>query len=414
MKTVLLFALISSLVCAVVCADEVLVNDVTAHEQSMPVMGVSGDTVFVLYQDTSAYQYDVVLSTSRDGGATFDPGVLVHPPSDQTQWQPHMAVSETSAAYIVWADYRSSEDFDVYLTVTTDGAEFSDPVRLNDHVAGTQIEPRVMVSPSGDIFATWHDNRDTTSADYGIRWDVYVAKSTDQGETFGPSMKLSGEDFTGEEYFALYPQIAAGDEDTVHMVWWQTNWGLGDQKLRYVYSDDGGDTFSAPHTLVSGSYHFRHRLAADETGRVALVWEDGRDSASGIDPDLVFGSGRCLDVFGKFSNDNGQTWSADFRINDEVMLNQQRPSVILTDGGWAVAWSDDRDVGDYTIRLVTQSWPPDMSSMQGQKIDDYLLHTERTFPALAAAPDALMTVWQDYRDTDYDIYFKQIEEPRHE
>lgn len=382
---------------------ELRISDPIAHEQSAPQIAVFGQNIRVVYQDTSEYNYDIRLTYSNDGGATFSPSTPVHPKSDQVQWQPHIAAGPSGETYIVWADFKSGTDFDIYITATTDGENFTVPVRVNDIPAGSQLAPRVAVNEAGEVFVVWNDNRGTTSDYYSVVWNVAVAKSTDSGASFGPSILISEEETPGEEYFAQNADIAAAG-DSVHIVWTKYHWGNhGSIRTRYTRSDDAGDTYLSPVTLDENHFTLRHQIVADQAGRVAIVWEDNRES--GADPALLYGSGRTLDVYSRFSQDYGENWAPSFRVNQELLLCQQRPSVALTDSGWAVAWSDDREVGNYTIRLATESWPPSGTQLTGQKIDEYSGLVERTFPALTAFGSSIYIVWQDFRDDNYDIYF---------
>ena len=384
---------------------EMQVNDIADQAQTLPVVAAFGPTVWVVYQDNSNLNDDVRLTVSRDGGQTFAPSALVHPPSDQDQRAPDIAVGPAGEAYVIWEDFRSSTDFDVFLSVTSDGENFSTPVRVHEVTKGSQLAPRVAVNPLGDVFAVWNDNRDSTAVDQGVRWDVYFSRSTDNGQTFFPSVPVSGAEWAGEPYFATFADVAAPDEDRVILTWFKTNWSLGNMRLRSRTSQDGGASFAPRQTLSAGPYMQYQRLEADSTGRAVLVWEDRRETGAGQDPTLYFGSGQTHDVYAVYSQDFGVTWSAPFRVNQEVLLNQQRPSVALYPGGWAVAWSDNRSVGQYTIRLATGAWPPS-GLLAGEKVDGYDGPVERNFPSVAATGAGLCVVWQDFRADHFDLYLE--------
>jgi hypothetical protein len=399
--TVLLLSAI--VLAASVAHAELLVNDLTTHEQSVPRIAASGPMVYVVYQDTTHHDYDVRLAVSDDSGASFAPTNLVHPDSRDEQWQPALAIGPGGEVYLVWAE-NSGGTWDIMLTSTSDGETFSAPVMVNDISANSQLEPAIAVSPSGTIWVAWHDSRDSAGLDYGVRWDVYAARSEDGGSSFDPGIRLSDEQSSGEQYFALFPEIAAPDDDHLLAVWYKMNWGWGDRRLRSSVSSDSGENFSTPDTLFTG-WAMRHRLDASDDGRAMLVWEETFDQGPQWDLDLVVSSGTCLDVAAKASNDYGASWSGPIRLNQERMLNQQRPGVALTTGGFGVVWSDDREVGDYTIRLAEDVWPP-LGPIAGTKIDDYSDLAERTFPDVAADGANLYIVWQDFRSGDYDIYME--------
>ena len=68
-----------------------------------------------------------------------------------------------------------------------------------------------------------------------------------------------------------------------------------------------------------------------------------------------------------------------------------------------IAWSDDREVGNYTIHGV-QQFPGGPWPATGARYDEYPEITLRHLPDLAGPA----LVWQDYRNGDWDIYFKWL------
>lgn len=378
-------------------AGDVRVNDIARHDQTHPAVAVDLDDsyVYVAYQDYSSFQYEVYLAVSENGGMTFTPSLAPYPTQDADRMMPDVAVGPDGTLYLAWADFSSQTDYDIYLAQSDDhGATFAVPVLVTDVPDKTQVEPALAVGGDGTVYLAWADNRRTTSEDSGVRWDVYVTASDDGGATFSSGVALNQDENT----FAIHPDIAATTDGAV-VVWFDFA-----HRILLSQSHDAGLTWAAPVRLDAddGAFASMPRVAV-QGDTIFVVWNDGAESAAGQDPNLVYGSGLCLDVYAAYSEDNGATWSPPFRVNQEVLLNQQYPAVSLDGPQLIVAWSDDRLVGDYTMRGVFQfapwSWPA-----VGGRLDEFPGVTLRDLPDLAGPA----LVWQDYRNGDWDIYFKWL------
>jgi beta propeller repeat protein len=377
---------------------EVQVNDVTAHNQTAPAVAADGDHVYVAFQDGATFQYDVRVAASDDGGSTFGSSVLPHAASAADQVAPDIAVGPDGTVYVVWADWRNLADFDIYLAASHDhAATFDPPVRVHDAQSSTQIEPTVAVDAAGVVYVAWADNRRTTAEDRGVRWDVHAAVSLDGGATFTPSVKLNADD----DVFAVYPDLAALP-DGAAVVWFDFS-----QRVWVRLASDDGAQWSPAVRLDAddGSISNFPRVAANANDVLAVVWNDGAESAAGQDPTLVYGSDLCYDVYLATSDDGGASWSAPARANTELNLNQQYPAVSFDAANLVVAWSDDRLVGNYTIQGFVAAPPWTWPAGESQ-IDDYAGVTLRDWPDLAGRA----VVWQDHRNGHWDIYFTTIEE----
>ncbi|MEK7426278.1 MAG: DUF4215 domain-containing protein, partial [Actinomycetota bacterium] len=79
---------------------------------------------------------------------------------------------------------------DVFLARSTDrGATWSAPVRLNDdRPGGDQVMPWVSVNSVGVVETFWYDYRNWPGMN---TVDVYAARSTDGGQSFGPNFRVT-------------------------------------------------------------------------------------------------------------------------------------------------------------------------------------------------------------------------------
>lgn len=113
--------------------------------------------------------------------------------------------------YVNWTDQRNgTDDTDVWLAKSTDGGDsWSEPIRVNDDPAGKQQFLTWMdIDPStGYLYFVFYDRR----AYDDNRTDVYLARSTDGGQSF-TNQKIS------ESPFIPTPNVFFGDYNNISVV----------------------------------------------------------------------------------------------------------------------------------------------------------------------------------------------------
>jgi hypothetical protein len=176
----------------------------------------------------------IVLDRSLDGGETFGADTFV---TDQPGgWAFDVSglrrvngmpitLCDTSSGphrgrlFVVWSDQRQGpSDTDVFVTHSDDeGATWSAPLRVNDDASGRhQFFPWASLDPeTGHLHVVFYDRRDTS----GDTTDVFVARSTDGGESF-ENARVSESSFTPTTslFVGDYIGIAARG-GRVHPVW---------------------------------------------------------------------------------------------------------------------------------------------------------------------------------------------------
>ena len=121
--------------------------------------------------------------------------------------------------YINWSDQRNGPtDTDVFLIRSTDGGNtWSSVKRVNDDPAGKQqfFTWMTIDQTTGYLYFVYYDRRNYT----GNQTDVYMAKSTDGGETF-VNFKVSATPFTPTSgtFFGDYTNVSATN-NIVRPIW---------------------------------------------------------------------------------------------------------------------------------------------------------------------------------------------------
>jgi hypothetical protein len=205
------------------------VDEDNTVEGAVPAVGPNGD-VYVAWSGPLG----IVFDKSTDGGLTFGADVFV---ADQPGgWDyavpgiyrcnglPITAcdVSDSpyrGTIYVNWSDQRNGlNNTDVFLAKSTDGGtSWSAPVRVNnDSTTRHQFFTWMTVDrTTGYLYFVFYDRRNTA----GNATEVYVARSTDGGNTFS-NTRVSESSFSpsGSIFFGDYTNIAALNRK-VYPIW---------------------------------------------------------------------------------------------------------------------------------------------------------------------------------------------------
>ncbi len=199
-------------------------------------------TVHVAWHDVQNNR--IVEASSGDGGQTFGPVHTISPTtaafsvavpaqaSRQALVYPACGADSSAGPnrgnlYCSWMDQTPANGTDIFLSRSTDGGStWSAPLRVNDDptgVANDQFNQWLSVDPSdGSVNVSWNDTRNDPAR---LSTDIFYARSTDGGLSFGQNVQVTtaptnetccGADL-GNQY-GDYEGIAAMD-GSIHPVW---------------------------------------------------------------------------------------------------------------------------------------------------------------------------------------------------
>jgi len=277
-----------------------------------------------------------------DGGTT-----------DAGRWQPRVALLGDGAPVVAWIDERDAGPDGValehvYFARPDDGP--STPALRIDAGPPTPLSASLdnkwapaIAADGQDVHVAWVDFRD-------YNWDVYTARSTDGGRSFGANQRVNG--FEGFERICDAPSFALGRGGALRLAWTDVRAREPDTNLFVARSGDGGRSF-APDRQLDGSRRgfdpdrdrpsLQSAVALARAGeRFYAAWQDDR-----------FGNNDIL-----FAALDQQTGSAgrEERVDDTGSgpSHQGRPHLAVAGTGTAarcvVVWEDDRDG---TMRIYT-------------------------------------------------------------
>jgi hypothetical protein len=312
--------------------------------QINPDIGVDDQGIIhVVWEDYATHPSlgNIMYARSDDGGGSFGESVMVDDAVTVSthQARPQIALDDDGIIHVVWEDYRRDPQLgDVYYSKSTDGGRtFNDDVLVDDPITVTsrQVNPDIVIDSRGDIHIVWEDYRDNVEMA-----NIYYARSTDGGRTFGADKSLN-EVFDHATHHGR-PTIVADGSDTLYVFWedYRNASHLGD--IYCSLSTNGGETFASnvmvddPITVTSRQ--IRPSAVVDGSGIVYVVWEDYRDDAE------------RGNIYGARSVDGGKTFERDVMVDSPftTSTHHANPAIAVTGGGLVqVVWEDYRDLSEH-------------------------------------------------------------------
>ncbi len=298
-----------------------------------------------------------------------DPEVPVTPVDQRLSLannSPAVVADPTEPRFLALATRVDNPDFDCALHLSGDGGRSWVPVQpLPELPEGAEkcYSPEVDFDAQGVLHYLFIGLQGPGNAPMG----AFLVTSDDRGASFSPPRRLLGP----ERYMVrMAVDRNRGRGGRLHLVWLETNsdpplGGLPPppNPIMAAYSDDGGDTFSAP-VQVSDPHHARAvapALALGSDGQVHVLYYDLRDDIR------------------DYQGLEGPTW----------------------EGKWSLVLATSADGGD--------RFEP------GVVIDDGLVPPERvmliyTMPPPSLAADGsgrLFAAWHDARSGDWDVFLRR-------
>jgi hypothetical protein len=256
------------------------------------------------------------------------------------------------------------------------------------------------------------------------------ARSTDGGATFTQTFTAVNSPLPGA-------MVCVGPNDTVDggAVYFVTNFGNSfGASYGFYRSTDGGATFQLMSTQNFANYvgtnvngrnsvqNFRTRpypfIAADNSngtyrGRLYLVYASNNPVGNGNKPD----------IFCRYSDDQGVTWSGPVTVNDDPSSqnnHQWHPSIWcdVQTGRLYAKWMDTRDTPTSDSAFIYASYSDDggQTFVTNQKISNQKMRINCTscnggtpaylgdYDAITSYGDVSMAVWSDFRNNNFGSY----------
>ncbi len=141
----------------------------------------------------------ILVAKSTDAGLSFTKPIVIAQitplPSPlpgnffRTATVPQIT-ADSGGVYIVWDDFTTGQSNILFSRSTDGGTTWSTPVRVNDVATGQHFFPTI-ASAGGVLSVAWYDSRLNTCGSLICSLDVFYAHSTDRGTTFSPNIRVT-------------------------------------------------------------------------------------------------------------------------------------------------------------------------------------------------------------------------------
>ncbi len=331
-----------------------------------------------------AFEWTPLTPIAPDGRATL-------------QSEPAVALSG-DASMVAWTDSRNAipDLYAAYLPNATTSQELRVTHRAPHFVVQAARNPAVLLESNRAFFA-WSGQQHI----FVSRFDLSSASWTSRTQVTT---------FSGWNRTAHRPRLAGNGSGQLNLVWVDLRNQSGSARPTDIYAArcDGNATPVSCDANVkvndnAASVNGQGYADISRNGsQVIVVWEDAREA--GLNYPRIYAS---------ISNDGGQTWGANMRVNKRLDGSAPgprdaagRPSVThAPDGSIYVAWEHRSGAPTAPPDIYVARWDGAAWSAPW-RVDNAPPRVRSVNPSIAAGPAGVFVAWQDYRNgsANADIY----------
>ncbi|MCX7837069.1 MAG: T9SS type A sorting domain-containing protein [candidate division WOR-3 bacterium] len=400
------------------------------NNQYLPQISFDGTNYFIVWYDDREMEEDFRIYGARvtTTGIVLDPqGIQI---SQYFSLLPSIKFDGTNYL-VVWSEYRSGWEFDIYGSRITPAGIVLDPEGIPISTYEFDQELPSISFDGNNYFITWSDYRNEDS-------DIYGARVTTSGTVLDPDGILLNYGYYSPTQ--LFPKVAF-DGVNYFVVWEDYRNGKGDIYGTRVSPD--GRILDPEGIIISNAedYQTSPAVAFDGTNYL-VVWADWRNGEGDIygarvtpegivldpngisistaeinqvAPSLAFDGINYLVVWRDFRNYESDIYGARVSRQGTVLdpegipictaiYDQYGPNVSFDGTNYLVVWDDGRDGEDSNIYGARVTRTGIVLDPQGIPIST--AEYEQWYPEVAFDGNNYLVVWWDDRDGDwyFDIY----------
>jgi hypothetical protein len=307
-------------------------------------IAVQGSDAYLVWQDDTSGQHEILFAKSNDSGETFsEPVVIGESEEGGFSLTPDIVVSGDNV-YVVWSDYNSKEQSAVAFRSSNDSGEtFGNKTVLGDY-NGENADPHVTVF-KGDIYVLW-----VAGSVEEFTGDLMLARSSD-GSAFEAAV-------VGE---CAINSVMASSDDSLYLAWWHHPSGdTTDEGTNMFASSPDGNNFETSEALQEMTI-YAMAAAGDNTYVTGAGSENedvvvARSSGTGFNttsiavgtfPEIAAKGSNVYvvwidenEIFLAASTDGGET----FEEKESLSSKEGFWPVVAADDSTFVTWTEDSDV----------------------------------------------------------------------
>ena len=211
------------------------------------------------------------LFISHNGGDAFAPPVPISAPgvsvSSHGENSPSLVFGTRREAYVLFEQMAERGATELMFARSLEaGHNFQEPYRITDKVGvSSNGFSSLWGAPNGHVFAAWIDGRDDDEDALIGTSSVYIARSTDFGESFGKNISVANGICP-----CCRPSMAFGPEGEIYLSWRHV-FENHSRDMVVAVSRDGGESFGSPVRVAEDDWQI---AGCPHTGPQLLQVED--------------------------------------------------------------------------------------------------------------------------------------------
>jgi hypothetical protein len=298
-----------------------------------------GDEVYVSWSspkpvpEGGLFASDLRLSRSLDGGKSFENPLRVNEDRPISHSFEGLGVTADGTVIVAWIDSRAGANAaSTYLArITERGSRVESALKLEDGETCVCCRIDVAAGPRDTVAVAWR------KVFPGSIRDMVVGVSRDGARSFAPAGLVHADRWKINACPHRGGSLAMDGRGRVYLAWY-TETADGQPRMLFAAAADGL-RFAPPSRLntAAGYIPDQVRLAADQTGRVVIVWEE----ATAVRRRVLL----------RYSTDGGRTLSAPQPLSQAIKA--YAPDVAASPSGdFVVAWHEEQFPA---LKTVTQT-----------------------------------------------------------
>jgi hypothetical protein len=318
-------------------------------ETTTAVDPTNAQRVFIASNDETLSPSGLFRARSTNGGATFTTGTIATGTGPGGDGLPP-ACCDPSASwdsfgnlFLVYLDTTTSPRQIILLLSTNGGANFTNLATI---ATGANVDQPTVTTGAGSVWVTYTDTASTISARGAAVTGLGTVGAFNAAQVAPGSATSDFGDIaigpTGQVLVAYQRQGSGQGPDSIFINLDADGLGAGGFAAQVTATGTNVGGFDAipaqPDRTVDAEAGLAYdRSGGPRNGRVYLVYTNETPDES-----------NNTDIFVRFSTNNGATWSAPVRVNDDTTTNSQfLPRIALdqTTGNIGVTWHDARADG---------------------------------------------------------------------
>jgi hypothetical protein len=343
-------------------------------DQHYPAIAFDGTNYLVVWQDyRSGTDYDVYACRVRSDGCILDPGGIAI--STATDFQGYPSVAFGAGNYLVcWQDLRNGTDNNIYAAMLNTDGEISKSSFAITTATNDQNEPAVAFCGTSYLIV-WSDDNDIS----GRRLSL-------SGTLLGSEITVSNASATQEQ-----PAVVFGD--TYYLVVWHDT-RTGDDIYATRIDTLGVNRNPSGINISTASNSQSAPDVGFDGNNYLVVWQDNRNGNYDIYASRVDQLGIRLDG------------SDGFMISNATQ-DQLAPKVAFDATNYLVVWYDQRSSIDYDIYGARVNIQATVLDPSGFPIFDG--GNDQSFPSLVFDGSNYCVTWHDESGADSDVCLTRID-----